>query len=277
MDQQRALTAQQKKELAEDYYRLYAAFLSRFKNDSACFYICKRAALDTTNVDYQLQAGQFVRDIIADKQTAKTYFERAYRICESQYNELSGQLATTTCELGLLAKQQGKLDEALIWYQRSLSIREKIRGKNSPAVAELLNNLGELYRAKKDLKNTMDCHKRALKIREKHFAANSLQVAESKNNIAGVYAQQKQWAKAEALYKQVQSVYAANDQTPKRRIADNLTNLAVVAYMQNRFDEALLNIDRAYTIYTQVLGTKHPQTLQAHSILKLVEDKHKNK
>lgn len=276
LNQQRALTAKQKQELAEDYYRLYAAFLARFQNDSANVYIRKRAALDTTNVDYQLQAGQFALGIMADKQSAQSYFERAYRICESQYSELSGQMATTTNELGLLSKMQGHLDDAHNWYQRSLTIREKIRGKNSPAVAETLNNLGELYRAKKDLKQAMKLHQRALTIREKAFGKESLQVAESKNNIAGVYAQQKLWKKAETLYKEIQAVYAANEKTPKRRIADNLTNLGVVAYMSNQYETALLNMEQAYTIYQQVFGSAHPQTQSAEQMLQVIKKKTNN-
>lgn len=273
IDRNQAEYNSQKRQLEDDCYRMYAACLTRFQNDSASFYIRKRAALDTLNADYQLQAGQFVRDIINDKAAAKTYFERAYRICETQYGELSGQMATTTSELGLLCKQQGNLDEALAWYNRSLTIREKVRGKNSPAVAEALNNLGELYRAKKDLKKTMDSHKRALKIREKHFAANSLEVAESKNNIAGVFADQQQWDKAEPLYKEVQAVYAADEKTPQQHIADNYTNLGVVEYRLGNYNEALTCFEHAVAIYTKVLGANHPKTRSTEQMLQITKEK----
>ena len=273
LEQQRALTAQQKKELADDYYRLYASFLSRFQNDSANLYIRKRAALDTLNVDYQLQAGQFVREIMNDKAAAKTYFERAYRICLAQYGEQSGQMATTTSELGLLCKQQGNLEAALTWYQRSLSIREKIRGKNAPAVAEALNNIGELYRAQKDLKQAMDCHKRALKIREKQFDSKSLEVAESKNNIAGLLFRQGQITKAEQLFREVQTIYAANPKTPLRRMADNATNLGVVAFKQGKYSEALAYFDQALAHYTKVLGPTHPRTQNAAQLKQAAQKK----
>lgn len=263
LDQAKAITAQQKRELADDYFRLYSSFLSRFQNDSASFYIQKRAALDTLNVDYQLQAGQFVMKIMADYPLAKMYFERAYRICETQYSELSGQMATTCNELGMIAKKQGDLEGAMVWYNRSLAIREKIRGKNSPAVAEALNNLGELYRAKKDLKNAMDCHKRALKIREKHFAANSLVVAESKFNIAGMYYQQGQFDKAETLYLEVQEVYETNPKVQQTRVAAIYNNLGGVCYMQGKYADAAAFFEQALAIYRKVLGNQHPLTRNA--------------
>ena len=273
LDKQRTFTAKEKKDLADDYYRLYAAFLSRFVNDSAAYYIRKRAELDTLNVDYQLQAGQFVKEILADYALARFYFERAYRIAQTQYGEWSGQMATTCHELGSVCKLTKEYDAARQWYGQSLSIREKIRGKNSPAVAETLNNLGELYRAQRDLKNALACHKNALKIREKHFGQNSLEVAESKNNIAGVFAQKQQWKKALRLYQEVRTAYAANERTPERRIADNYTNLSVVAYSSGEMDTAEQYIEQAVPIYRRVFGEAHPMTRNALSIQQAIQKK----
>ena len=270
---ERALNEKNKKELAEDYYKLYASFLSRFMNDSAGYYIQKRAALDTLNVDYQLQAGQFVKEMLADYPLARRYFERAYRICRIQYVELSGQMATTCHEMGSVCKMQGDLDAALEWYNRSLTIREKIRGKKSPAVAETLNNLGELYRGKKDLKQARKYHERALKIRKQHFGPNSMEVAESKNNIAGVYFQQKQYDRAESFWNEVHDIYASEPQTPLRRIADNGINLGAVLYKKGRYSEALTYFEQASAIYTKVLDATHPLIRNAVKMIELCHKK----
>lgn len=263
LDEQREVTAKQKRELAEDYYRLYASFLSRFQNDSAALYIQRRAALDTLNVDYQLQAGQFVKDILADYPLAQSYFERAYRIAQNIYGEHAPQMATTCHELGAICKLRGKTDDALKWYQRALTIKEEVRGKDSPAVAETLNDLGETYRALKDLKQAMNYHQRALKIREKAFGGNSLEVAESKNNIAGIHYQNKHYDKAETLFREVQAVYESNPKTPPVRLADNALNLGGAAYKQGRYDEALKAFEQALEQYTRVLGPTHPRTKNA--------------
>ena len=263
VDKNQAEYKKQKRDLEDDCFRLYSACLTRFQNDSANYYIQKRAALDTLNVDYQLQAGQFVMQIMADYPLAWKYYERAYRICETQYSELSGQMATTCNELGMIAKKKGDLDGAMVWYNRSLTIREKKYGKNSPIVAEVLNNLGELYRAKKDIKKAMDFHKRALKIREKHFESDNLEVAESKNNIAGVYFQQGQYDKAEKLYIEVQKVYAHNPKIQQTRVAGNYNNLGSICYMQGKYAEAAEYFEKALTIYRKVLEEKHPLTRNA--------------
>lgn len=271
LDRQSEQVAKDKRALADDYFRLYAAFVSRFANDSAALYIRKRAELDTLNADYQIEAGQFMKDIMADYGSARAYFERAYRLSQQQYGEWSGAMATTCHEIGAVCKVQQEYDKALEWYERSLLIREKIRGKNTPAVAETLNNLGELYRAQKDYKQAMKMHRQALEIREKAFGKESLQAAESKNNIAGLYANEQQWAKAEQLYREIAATYASNAKTPARRLADNAINRAVVAYRLGRYEEALTHAQRAHEMYSKVLGESHPQTRTALAIRQQIQ------
>ena len=265
LDQQRALTAQQKRELADDYYRLYASFLSRFINDSADYYIRRRAALDTLNFNYQIDAGLFVKDIRADYSAARTFFERAYSVATSQYGDPSAQMATACHELGAICKLQGEFDQAMDLYQRALAIKEKLHGKNSKEVAETLNNIGELYRAQKDFKNAMDYNKRALKIHEKIFGVDGLEVADSKNNIAGIYYQLGQYEKAEKLFVEVNEIHQKNAKTPPLSIAQNYNNLAAVAYMQGHYDEAIRMFDQALSIYSRVLGPAHPLTRNAEA------------
>ena len=273
LDQAKAITAQQKRELADDYFRLYSSFLSRFQNDSASFYIQKRAELDTLDFNFQLDAGLFVKDIMADYSVARTFFERAYRIAKIQYGEQSAQMATGCHELGAVIKLQGDLDAAESLYQRALSIKENVHGKNSIEVAETLNNLGELYRAKKDLKQAMNYHQRSLKIREKQCDNNSLKIAASKVNIAGIYFQLKEYKKADKLYHEVGQIYDNNSQTPQLSIAQNYNNLAGVAYMQKQYDKALTMFEQALAIYTRVLGSSHPDTRKAARNLQVVRQK----
>lgn len=271
VDRNQAEYKKQKRDLEDDCFRLYSACLTRFQNDSANYYIQKRAALDTLHVDYQLQAGQFVMTIMADYALARMYFERAYRICETQYGEMSGQMATTCNELGVICKRQGDLDKALLWHNRSLAIREKIRGKNSPAVAEALNNLGELYRAKKDLKKSMDCHKRALKIREKQD--NSLDIAESKNNIAGVYYALGNMDKARQMWLEVLEVYAGNPKAKLANVAKTTFNIGGIYFNEGKYIEAEPYLADAVEKFKKSLGEKHPDTKQAIGGLKTCRER----
>ena len=276
VDRNQAEYKRQKRQLEDDCYRMYAAFLTRFANDSAGYYIQKRASLDTLNIDYQLQAGQFALSILSDLKSARQFFERAYRLAESQYGVYSGQMATTCNELGMLAKACRKYDEASQWYSQSLNIREKLRGKNSLATAEALNNLGELYRAQKDLKKAMDCHKRALKIREKEAGRQSLATAESLNNIAGILFQQQQYSQAQKLFLEVMDIYASSSGVQQSRIAANYNNLAGTYFMLADYASAARYFDSAVEIYRRVLGESHPLTRNAVNNRELCRQKIQN-
>ena len=273
LDIQRALTAQQKKELADDYFRLYSVFLSRFQNDSANYYIQKRAALDTLNVDYQLQAGQFVRNIMADNELAKRYFERAYRIAETQYGEISGQMATTCLELGITYKQMHDIDKATEWHERALPIYEKKCGKNSAPTSSVLNSMGELYRMKKDYKQALEYHTRALKIREKEFGTTSMEAAICKNNIAADYVNRKQFEKAAKIFMEVHNTYEQNPKAPLNEIAINYNNLGIVSYRLGRYKEALTYFEKALAIFVRIKGEQHPQTVAARKSLDTCKQK----
>lgn len=67
---------QQEKD-AEYLYQLYTIALSRFDKDKARFYIVTRAELDTTNLNWQTEAGTFLSNYF-DKSQALAYHKRAY-------------------------------------------------------------------------------------------------------------------------------------------------------------------------------------------------------
>ncbi len=263
LENQRQIVVEQKRDLAGDYYRLYASFFPRFENDSAAIYICRRAELDTLNVDYQLQAGQFMKEIMADYPSARIFFERAYRVALLQYGDMSAQMSTTCHELGALCKIERQPEKSLSWYEKALRIKENVRGKKSPAVAETLNNLAELYREKKDYANAMKLHKKACKIREKAFGKESIEVAESQNNIAGLLYQQGRLQDAEKMFLAVRNIYAFKPSVSQRLVAGNYNNLGAVCYAQGKYEEALHCFQQATDIYNRTLGEKHPLTQNA--------------
>ena len=269
LNERKRLNDAQRRELAEDLYRMYSICLMRFDNDSAGIYIERRAQLDTTNVDFQLQAGQYVRDMMADSKAAMAYFRRAYRIAESLYGEQSGQMSTVCHETGITYKLLADTTAAMTWLKRALSIRETIRGKESPAVAETLNSLGELYRMTNDMKRATECFKRSLKIREKHFGPNSLQAATGKNNLAYLYAKQGKTTQAERLFKQVYAILSNHPEASKVNLAKLLTNLVAVEYMSGNYPAAIEYAEQSVALCNKVLGERHPLT---HSAIKMQQE-----
>lgn len=259
LKQQQQLADSKKRELAEDFYRLYSIALSRFENDSAAYYIRKRAGIDTLNFDYQLQAGEFMKEIMADLNAAQTYILKAKNIAEQQYQPESTQNATVLHELASLYQKQSKLDEALVLYRQSLEIRKQLHGDKSMSVAQTLNNMGELYRQKGDLRTARQLHQEALEIR-KADNPNSMEIAESLNNLASVMFFSKDYAQAEDMFNEALEIYKNTPNTPLKQVATVENNLASIYFITNRIDKAVYMFEQAYNTYKKILPADHPTT-----------------
>ena len=135
----------QRDELAEDYYHLYSIHLTRMQNDSALHFLLRRAELDTTNAQWQLDAGAFYD--LMDKQYDKALvlFRRALRYAE--FNEGPNALRTAqahnniACALSNLQRHE----EALPEHHMALDLYTRIYGAEHELTAARLTNIGVTY------------------------------------------------------------------------------------------------------------------------------------
>ena len=196
-----AVLKQQEKD-AEHLYQLYTIALSRFDKEEAKFYIVTRAELDTTNVNWQSEAGIFLNNFF-DKKQASVYAKRAYRCALSQngkYNYTTSRCLSNLVNtmnnddekfeyvkdafeildsigaydftkvrnalyvsLGTMAHSINEDSLALMAFTRATeNIEEEY--PNSEMLYTIYNNLGMVYRSLKDYDAAMEYHKKALDI-----------------------------------------------------------------------------------------------------------------
>ena len=127
---------------AEHLYQLYTIALTRFQNDSARFYIEQRALLDTTNVEWQNDAGLFFLEYVGDYKKALSHFNKALcQILEQErQEERIGWMVTLYNNLGVANLELGAYHIALDNIQKALSIYEKEPTRNYMKVATYYNN-----------------------------------------------------------------------------------------------------------------------------------------
>lgn len=107
-----------KNRLADLLYSKYSICLTRAENDSAAYYIQMRADLDTTNVDWQNDAGLFMCDYMSKYDVAMSLFQRALNYLLKQYGVFCSEVATCYNNIGVVYTQQGKYVKALQNYQK---------------------------------------------------------------------------------------------------------------------------------------------------------------
>ena len=116
-----AVLKQQEKD-AEHLYQLYTIALSRFDKEKAKFYIVTRAELDTTNVNWQSEAGIFLNNFF-DKEQASVYAIRAYRCARFQNGKYN--YTTARC-LSNLVNTKNNDNEKFEYVKETFEILDSI-------------------------------------------------------------------------------------------------------------------------------------------------------
>lgn len=178
---------------------------------------------------------------------AQSYLDEALQIQLAVGSESEG-LSTTFNNLGSVLRDQGRLIEAMDYFQRALAIDEKASGSNNPIVANRLNNLGSVLRDQGRLEEAAAYFQRALAIDEKALGPDHPSSATVLNNLAGVYAQFKTGDRDANLREAIDLLERAHASFLRLGSAfetgQTLANLAV-AYSRLRSGDRHDNLQRA--------------------------------
>lgn len=141
----RRLAEAQRDELATDYYHLYAIHLSRLEKDSALFYLLRRAELDTTNAQWQIDAGNFYDKMERRFDEALVLYRRALRYAQANEGPDAFLTALAHNNIAFALARLGRYDEALPEQQLALSKYARIYGTEHQLTAARMTNLGVIH------------------------------------------------------------------------------------------------------------------------------------
>jgi tetratricopeptide (TPR) repeat protein len=171
---------------------------------------------------------------------ALKYFEYAMEIKVIKENEPNSfDVAIFSDNIGAVYKSQGKLDEALHFFTRSLKIKRQYPEHPNyiPNLAIALKRVGVIYYSQGKFEEALKSYKEVCDIRKK-LAPNSLDVAAILDNIGSVY---KSQGKLDEALKNYQEAYGII-----KELAPNSLDVAIVSdnmggvyYSQGKLDEAL--------------------------------------
>jgi len=200
--------------------------------------------------------------------------------------------------------------EANLYYQRALTLCEKLQGVEYPGLADILRQLAELHRVQGKYAQAETLHQRALKIRKNSSGREELDLATSFDDLAGLYMEQGRYAQAESYYlralkirkkvlgpkhqqvgailnnlallKRHQDKYAEAEALYQQSLAmkkqnaedidlaSNLSNLADLYRAQGKYTEAEALSHQALTICEKIQGLEHPEVATKINNLALI-------
>ena len=247
-------------ELAEDCFNKSDMFKMGHQNDSVAYYLTIRAELDTTNVQWQLEAGRFLDDYLAAYNKALDYYNRGFRNALMKYGEKSSDVAACYNNIGVIYNSQGNYVKALDYFDKALSIQMSVFGKNHPKVATCYNNLGSIYSSQGDYVKASEYYKKSLSVRLSVYGDNHPDVATCYNNIGLNYYSQGDYVKALEYYNKALSILLSVFGDNHPNVADCYSNLGLNYFSQGDNSQALEYLIKSLNIYSGLYGYNTQKT-----------------
>ena len=254
-----------KNRLADLLYSKYSICLTRAERDSAAYYIQMRAELDTTNVDWQLEAGWFIDYYLADYEEAIALYKRALRSAVEQFGDSHPDVATSYNNIGLVYNDQGNYVKALESYNKALEIYLSVFGDKHPNVATNYNNIAVVYFSQGNYAQALEYYNKALEIYLSVFGDRHPNVATNYNNIGAVYFSHGNYAQALEYYNKALEIYLSifGDRHPD--VARSCYNIGAVYYNKGNYDQALEYYNKALEIYLSIFGNRHSYVAMSYN------------
>ena len=176
-------------EAAKRCYSYYETYVAQNQNDSAAYYLELRASLDTINIMWKLEAGEYIDNYCRlsnyyDK--VKKYYRDAFRLAIDKYGNDSPITGLCYMYMGDV-EDLGKFlkEDSLVYYPIALKMLSKHYGEESLEVAKCLRKLYVVYncqysfitRLNRYLNKAEECATKAYGIYTKLYGEESAEAA----------------------------------------------------------------------------------------------------
>ena len=253
-------------DFATDCYNLYEICMLKHENDSAAYWLELRASKDTTNIEWQNDAGKFIDNYLADYDKALSYYSLALRQALLQDGEQSEWAATCYNNIGTVYINQGNYGKAVEYHEKTLNIRKAVLGDKHPDKAQSYNNIGGVYSEQGDYGKAVEYYEKALTIIIKAvLGENHPDVATIYNNLGSVYNEQGDYNKALEYYGKALNIRKAVLGENHPDVATSYNNIGSVYKSQGDYDKALEYHEKALIIRKTTLGENHPNVAQSYN------------
>lgn len=252
----RSLNAK-KEDLAEDLYNKFTIFKAKYENDSAALYIERRAELDTTNVEWQNEAGEFIREYVADYNKAELYLLRTVRQAASQFGEKCEWAATALLNLGSVHYAEGDYPMAMEEFNKALTCYQSLGDNQQTSEALCHNAIGLVLLDTGDYRQALRRFENALEINRSVYGENDEKVARCYTNIGLVCVKMGDYTKAAEYHMKALNIRKTFGELTTGMVS-SYNNLATTYTHKGDLEKGLEYHLKALEIDKKILGPRHP-------------------
>ena len=270
------LAGKKLEDLACDCYSKFEFFKMQHLNDSAAFYIELRASLDTTNYIWQLDAGGFISEYIADYDKANRYSHKALQSSLDKHGERHPDVAISYNNIGFIHSSQGNYSQALEYHQKSLEIRLEIYGERHPDVATSYNNIGLVLDNQGNYSRALEYYLKSLEIRLETYGERHPNVATSYNNIGCIHYKQGNYSQALKYYNKSLEIRLEIYGERHPDVATSYNNIGGIHTSQGNYSKALEYYQKSLEIRLEICGERHPDVAMSYNNIGVIHYKQGN-
>ena len=259
-----AVLKQQEKD-AEHLYQLYTIALSRFDKEEAKFYIVTRAELDTTNVNWQSEAGIFLNNFF-DKKQASVYAKRAYRCALSQNGKYN--YTTSRC-LSNLVNTMNNDDEKFEYVKDAFEILDSIGAYDFTKVRNALYvSLGTMAHSINEDSLALMAFTRATENIEEEYPSSEM-LYTIYNNLGMVYRSLKDYDAAMEYHKKALDIALSKYHEGHYKVGWAHERIGETLIFMKKYEEAQSYLQKALSSIQPMYGDSHRKTQEVYLSLGL--------
>ena len=259
-----AVLKQQEKD-AEHLYQLYTISLSRFDKEKAKFYIVTRAELDTTNVNWQSEAGIFLNNFFDEKQ-ATVYAKRAYRCALAQNGKYN--YTTARC-LSNLVNTMNEDDEKFKCLEEAFEIMDSIGAYDFTKVRNALYvSLGTMAHSIKEDTLVVMAFTRAMENIEENYPKSEM-LYTIYNNLGMVYRSLEDYDAAMEYHKKALDIALSRYQDGHYKVGWAYERIGETLIFMKKYKESQEYLQKALGSIQPMYGDSHRKTQELYLSLGL--------
>ena len=188
LEQSRLLARQELEDIANDCYRKYEIFKLQHQNDSAAYYIELKASLDTTDIQCQLEAGDYIFLYIEDFDRALALFNQALTSSKALFGAEDNTTGSIYQAIGEVYLETGDFDKALEYYEEARRIFNlHADNETTEEFRRLFNLLGIYYYNIGDMDQAIEYTYREIRISKELYGEDCRDLSSSYDNLSVIY------------------------------------------------------------------------------------------
>ncbi|CAF4613927.1 unnamed protein product [Rotaria magnacalcarata] len=160
--------------------------------------------------------------------------------------------------LGMLKDDQGKYQEAVKFYEKSLEIKRKTLPEDDASLAPTYSNIGEVYRNMGEYSKALEYYEKGLEITKKALPPTHPDLATSYNNIGLVYKNMGEYLKALEYYEKDLEITKKALPPTHPDLATSYNNIGLVYKNMGEYSKALSYLEKSLSIKQKSLPSTHP-------------------